>query len=383
VRQVQAAVVGGSVGGLCAAIALRDVGCPATVYEQAPSEQQGRGAGIVLHQDLASFLARHEVAEPEDVAVPSARRIELDRAGSVTATDETEQWMTSYDALVGALRAALDHGAYRSGTRITDVSDDGRTLVVEDGEPVAADLVVAADGAGSTLRGRLAPDVVPAYAGYVAWRGLCDEADLPGRAAGALAGAFAFFTDPEPAPFPTQILSYLVPGPGGTLEPGRRSLNWVWYQPVADLAAHLTDGDGHVHEWSLPAHALTPDAVDRRRDLARERLPAVYADLVAATSSPSVQAITDLASSRCVFGRTAVTGDAAFVPRPHTAYGSAKAAVDVDALATALRDHEGHVDAALAAWEPETLARGRRVGHEGARLGARFGLGADVPGAPT
>jgi 2-polyprenyl-6-methoxyphenol hydroxylase-like FAD-dependent oxidoreductase len=78
-----------------------------------------------------------------------------------------------------------------------------------------------------------------------------------------------------------------------------------------------------------------------------------------------------------------VTGDAAFVPRPHTAYGSAKAAVDVDALATALRDHEGHVDAALAAWEPETLARGRRVGHEGARLGARFGLGADVPGAPT
>ena len=152
---------------------------------------------------------------------------------------------------------------------------------------------------------------------------------------------------------------------------------------MADLAAHLTDGDGHVHEWSLPADALPADAVARRRDLARERVPGVFADLVAATSSPSIQAITDLASSRCVVGRTAVIGDAAFVPRPHTAYGSAKAAVDVDALAAALRDHEGDVDAALAAWEPATLARGRRVGDEGARLGARFGLGADAPTAPA
>jgi 2-polyprenyl-6-methoxyphenol hydroxylase-like FAD-dependent oxidoreductase len=383
VAHVQAAVVGGSIGGLCAAIALRDVGCRATVYEQAPAGQQGRGAGIVLHQDLASFLARHEIAAPEDLAVPSTRRIVLDRAGDVVSTDDTRQWMTSYDALVGGLRSALDGVAYRTGTRITDVCDDGRTLEVEDGEPVTADLLIAADGAGSTLRGRLAPEVSPAYAGYVAWRGLCGEADLPGRVADTLAGAFAFFTDPEPAPFPTQILSYLVPGPGGELEPGRRSLNWVWYQPVADLAAHLTDGAGHVHEWSLPADALTPAAVTRRRDLARERLPEVYAELVAATSAPSVQAITDLASSRCAFGRAAVIGDAAFVPRPHTAYGSAKAAMDVDALAAALRDHEDDVDAALAAWEPDTLALGRRVGAEGARLGARFGLGADVPAAPT
>jgi 2-polyprenyl-6-methoxyphenol hydroxylase-like FAD-dependent oxidoreductase len=378
-----AAVVGGSVGGLCAAVALRAAGWRATVHEQAPHEQRGRGAGIVLHPDLASFLERHDVAERGDVAVPSARRIEVDRAGEVVAAEETRQWMTSYDALVGALRAALDEDTYRPGTRITGVSDDGRTLDVEGGEPVTADLVIAADGAGSTLRGRLAPDVAPSYAGYVAWRGLCDEADLPRAAAATLAGTFAFFTDPDPAPFPTQMLSYLVPGPGGELAPGRRSLNWVWYQPVADLAAHLTDGDGHVHEWSLPAEAVTPDAAARRRELARQRLPEVYADLVAATTSPSVQAITDLASSRCVFGRTAVVGDAAFVPRPHTAYGSAKAAVDVDTLAAAVRDREGDVDAALAAWEPEALARGRRVVGEGTRLGARFGLGADAPTAPA
>ncbi len=106
------------------------------------------------------------------------------------------------------------------------MSADSRTLEVEveveEGSPIAADLVVGADGAGSTLRRTLLPDVGPSYSGYVAWRGLCGEADLPSRVAETLAGAFAFFTDPEPAPFPTQILSYLVPGLDGALEPGKR-----------------------------------------------------------------------------------------------------------------------------------------------------------------
>ena len=376
------AVVGGSVGGLCAAIALRHEGWTATVHEQAAQALQGRGAGIVLHDDLASFLERRDVARREDVAVPSARRLELDRAGNVEVADETRRWMTSYDKLMGGLRAALGDPAYRTARLVTSVSSDGRTLHLDDSEPVEADLVVAADGAGSLVRRQLLPDVGPSYSGYVAWRGLVAEGDLPAGVADTLAGDFAFFTDPEPAPFPTQILSYLVPGPDGSLEPGGRALNWVWYQPVAELSAHLTDGDGHVHEWSLPADDLTAESAERRRRLARERLPAVYADLVEATDAPSVQAITDLASPRCVFGRTAILGDAAFVPRPHTLYGSAKAAMDADALATALREH-GDVDAALAAWEPDQLRRGRRVIDEGQRLGADFGLGADVPSAPA
>ena len=377
------AVVGGSVGGLCAAIALRHADCSTTVHEQAAQALRGRGAGIVLHADLAAFLERQGVAERDRVAVPSRRRLELDRAGGVEVADETRRWMTSYDTLMSGLHAALDGVAYRTARPITSVSDDGRTLQVDGADAVTADLVVAADGAGSTIRRQLLPDVAPSYSGYVAWRGLVGEWDLPPRVADALAGDFAFFTDPEPDPFPTQILSYLVPGPDGSLEPGARALNWVWYQPVADLSAHLTDGDGHVHEWSLPADALTDEAGARRRALARERLPPVYAELVGATDAPSVQAITDLASPRCVFGRTVTIGDAAFVPRPHTLYGSSKAAMDAEALATALREHGGDVDAALAGWEPGQLRRGRDVIDEGKRLGASFGLGGDVPTAPA
>jgi hypothetical protein len=57
--------------------------------------------------------------------------------------------------------------------------------------------------------------------------------------------------------------------------------------------------------------------------------------------------------------------------------------MDADALAAAVRDHDGDLDAALAAWEPDALARGRRVVDAGVRLGTKFGLGADGPAAPA
>ncbi len=115
------------------------------------------------------------------------------------------------------------------------MSANGRTLEVEveEGSPIGADLVVGADGAGSTLRRTLLPDVGPSYSGYVAWRGLCGVADLPSRVAETLAGAFAFFTDPEPAPFPTQIWvrSRAQQRSGRTRNTSRR--------PMSDRAATL------------------------------------------------------------------------------------------------------------------------------------------------
>jgi 2,6-dihydroxypyridine 3-monooxygenase len=42
-------VMGGSLGGLSAALWLRDAGCDVDVYERSHSPLEGRGAGIVLH----------------------------------------------------------------------------------------------------------------------------------------------------------------------------------------------------------------------------------------------------------------------------------------------------------------------------------------------
>jgi 2-polyprenyl-6-methoxyphenol hydroxylase-like FAD-dependent oxidoreductase len=65
-----------------------------------------------------------------------------------------------------------------------------------------------------------------------------------------------------------------------------------------------------------------------KRGQARHVLPPAFVRLVEATDEPFVQTIHDLAVPRMVFGRVRLTGDAAFVPRPHRAASTAKAAAN-------------------------------------------------------
>jgi 2-polyprenyl-6-methoxyphenol hydroxylase-like FAD-dependent oxidoreductase len=50
------AVVGGSIGGLCAGIALRGIGCDVEIYERAQGPMTSRGAGIVTRPPLLRLL---------------------------------------------------------------------------------------------------------------------------------------------------------------------------------------------------------------------------------------------------------------------------------------------------------------------------------------
>ena len=71
------------------------------------------------------------------------------------------------------------------------------------------------------------------------------------------------------------------------------------------------------------------------------------------------------------FGRVCLTGDAAFVPRPHTAASTAKAAANALALADCLTVADGDVVEALRRWEPAQLAYGEQLRVHGQRLGNR------------
>ncbi|NCG02511.1 MAG: NAD(P)-binding protein, partial [Actinomycetales bacterium] len=55
-RQVSAAVVGGSIGGLTTALLLDNVGFDVTVYERSSRELDGRGGGIVLQPEMLRWF---------------------------------------------------------------------------------------------------------------------------------------------------------------------------------------------------------------------------------------------------------------------------------------------------------------------------------------
>src|SRR5258708_5305286 len=76
-------LVGGSLGGLFKAIALRSLGCEVEVFEKSSGLMKDRGAGIVFQQEVADFLSRYEVTPLDAVVVPVRTRRYLEANGSV------------------------------------------------------------------------------------------------------------------------------------------------------------------------------------------------------------------------------------------------------------------------------------------------------------
>jgi 2-polyprenyl-6-methoxyphenol hydroxylase-like FAD-dependent oxidoreductase len=283
------------------------------------------------------------------------------------------QRFTAWNAVYRHLRSAVGDERHHAGQRAIAVEDGEQhaTLHFAGGERREADLVIAADGWNSSVRRALLPDVEPVYAGYVAWRGVAQERDLPKQVLDVFTDRFTFFEAPDGG----HCLCYLVPGADGELEPGSRRLNWVWYinvDPGAELDFQLTDARGQRGELSLSPGTASEEFLTAVRARAQAMLPRVFAELVIRTREPFVQAIVALASPRMAWQRVCLLGDAAFVPRPHTAASTAKAAGDVLALAGALHHADtGNEPAALRRWEPERLAVGRDLGEHGRRLGLR------------
>jgi 2-polyprenyl-6-methoxyphenol hydroxylase-like FAD-dependent oxidoreductase len=303
--------------------------------------------------------------------VPSGDRIFLDRSGEVVQRGHQPQTQTSWNTLYGIMRGALpDNCVHAGGTLLRFEQAGGQVRAHFAGDrSETGDLLIGADGARSTVRSQLLPGLEPAYAGYVAWRGLVPEPELDAANAALLDGVFGFQQGDG-----HMLLEYLVPGEDGDVARGRRRWNWVWYRKVAqaELGALLTGRDGRARSFSLPPGMLPDARAAALRMAARDELAPQFASLVELTAEPFVQAILDLAVPRMVFGRVVLVGDAAFVPRPHTAGSTAKAAANALALAQALRQTDAPVEQRLHEWETLQLRAGRAMTAAGRSMGDRI-----------
>ena len=361
-------VIGGSLGGLLAANMLCRAGHDVQVLEKASASLDGRGAGIVTHKPLMTALARCGLAIDASLGVTVKRRVALDKSGAVTAQVAIDQVLTSWSRLYAMLSSAFDSSLYVQGVAVSQViqSNAGVKVLCDDGRIFEADLAIASDGIRSVVRAQYLPDVQAQYAGYVAWRGVCDESVLSQRTLDSVFETFGFGLPPG-----EQLIGYPVAGAGNAVARGQRRYNYVWYRPAnqAVLKELMTDADGNHFSLGIAPNKVAWQHVANARQAARQLLAPQFAEMLEKTAQPFLQPIYDCVSPQMTFGRVALMGDAAFVARPHVGMGVTKAAEDAIALTNCIEAH-GATPVALRAFEQQRLAPCTAVVERGRMLGA-------------
>lgn len=387
INPLQIAIAGGSIGGLTAGILLHELGHDVHIYERSTNALEGRGAGIVVLPMTERYFTERGSALGEgqagaaDVALTLTNWSYVDESGSIVDEAATYNRFTSWNTLYRALLEVLPGDRYHLSHYVTGCvpASEGVAVQFEHGESRDCDLLVAADGIASTVRSIVSPHTTTDYAGYVAWRGTVLESDLEPDTAAVFEDAMVYQVLNH-----AHILAYAIPGPGDSIIPGERALNFVWYRnaPGPEFEELMVDRNG-VHRPATMPPGLAQDrfVAELRQDAERLLAPQLR-DLVLACEEPFIQAIFDMAADRFVHGRIALIGDAATALRPHVAAGTAKACAD----GWALRDHlgmRGDLDASLAEWERQQLELAQTVAGKSRRMGERAQFESTmVPGDP-
>lgn len=184
----RAIIIGGGIGGLCAAISQRRIGLDVEVYEQA-EELRAVGAGLTIWANAIKALRKLGLADEVIKTGSKIERGELRTASgrvlSRSNPNELEQRFGEptiaihradlHEILLAALPAETVH--LNAKCVRFEQDEDGVSVRFADGREDRAPLLVGADGIHSIIRAQLFPEVSLRYSGYTTWRGVVETRD--------------------------------------------------------------------------------------------------------------------------------------------------------------------------------------------------------------
>ncbi len=341
---MKAIVIGSGIGGLSAAIGLRNAGVDVTIYEQAAAIREV-GAGISLWPNASKALGKLGLADALNrISIPQIDGGIHDAQGRIISGASGEFVVESFGApviiahraeLLAMLHETADGIPVHLATRLKNYEQDadGITAVFENGDRATADVLIGADGIKSAVRAQMQPTSKPRYAGYTAWRGIAPF-DYPANETywgeswgrGARFGLvpmsngrvywFAVQNAPEHMPKPAEgHKDYLLKHFGG------------WHHPIADLL-NASDEAAILHNAIYDIDPLT----------------------------------------NWVDGRAALLGDSAHAMTPNLGQGACQAIEDAVALGNAVTA-SGDITAALAGYQAKRITRANSIVSQSRRIG--------------
>lgn len=180
-KDVDAVVIGGGIGGLSTAIALRRIGMEVSVFERMPRLTEV-GSGLTLWTNAMRALDRIGVGDV--IAARGGRVDDLENRledGDLLSTLPVSEIAERYGRpgyglarpeLQEGLASVLPPDSIHLRATCTGYRQDreGVTALFADGGEVRADVLIGADGIGSAVRKQMLGDEPPRYAGYTCWR---------------------------------------------------------------------------------------------------------------------------------------------------------------------------------------------------------------------
>lgn len=339
-------IIGAGIGGLTAAIALRNRGFHVTVFEQA-SHLREVGAGLTLSPNASLVLEALGLKEQlESLDGPTPHLGTLDyRTGRILDFDERDlsAYRSRYGALTrqvhradlhNVLSGAVDRDVVQLGHKLADIVEraDGVDLTFENGRTAQFDAVIGCDGLKSVVRERLFAKEPALFTGFVAWRGLVKAS---GAALPDMVPHFGVYPSPDK-------LFIRYPVRGGAL------INYVAIARKADF---------HSESWNVKAEVSDVEAefAGWHEDVT---------DLIRSTPKDSCMCwaiYTRQPLDRWTSDRVALLGDAAHPMTPFFGMGAAMAIEDAYILARCFEADDNDWPHALKRYESARMERGNHM----------------------